>query len=236
MREKVFRFKQFSVTNDRSAMKVGSDGVLLGAWCDVTRARRVLDVGTGCGVIALMIAQRNRSAIIRALDIDEPSCQEAVANFGASPWTDRLLAQCVDFNVFTSRDNFDLIVSNPPYFSAGVLPEGEGRITARHTIALTYSALLARAATMLAPAGKIAIITPTDAYTEVIEAATMAGLRLARHTTVCSVEGKEPIRTLWEMTNVDTSLCRDTLAICDAHGSFTSKYVALTRDFYLKMQ
>ena len=113
-REKVFKFKRFAVVNDRSAMKVGTDGVLLGAWCPVDGAKRVLDVGTGCGVIALMVSQRNPTATIVGIDIDHDAIEEATANFGHSPWSERLTAIEGDFNEWTTDEGFDLIVSNPP--------------------------------------------------------------------------------------------------------------------------
>ena len=112
----MFRFKQFAVDHDRSSMKVGTDAVLLGAWCDVGGAHRVLDVGTGCGVIALMVAQRTPgSCRIHAIDIDQASVSEAQGNFLRSPWSHRLTVQLVDVNDFFSQASFDLIVSNPPY-------------------------------------------------------------------------------------------------------------------------
>ena len=103
MREKVFRFKQFAVRNDRSAMKVGTDGVLLGAWCNVNGARRVLDVGTGTGLIALMVAQRNAEAVIDAVEIDADACEEARENFEASPWRERLRVIHGDFLEITAE-------------------------------------------------------------------------------------------------------------------------------------
>ena len=126
-REKKFRFKQFEVLNDRTAMKVGTDGVLLGAWCPVEGMTRVLDVGTGCGVIALMVAQRNNGALIEGIDVDEGAIDEAKLNFAASPWSERLTARLQDFNVLDVEESYDLIVSNPPYFTNGVLPTGDAR-------------------------------------------------------------------------------------------------------------
>ena len=124
-REKVFKFKQFAVLNDRTAMKVGTDGVLLGAWCPVEGARRVLDVGTGCGVIALMVAHRNTDAVIDAIDIDHDAIDEATLNFANSPWSERLTAIEGDFNNLNTAVGYDLIVSNPPYFTDSLLPPDE---------------------------------------------------------------------------------------------------------------
>ena len=186
-REKVFRFKQFAVKNDRTAMKVGTDGVLLGAWCPVDGAQRVLDVGTGCGVIALMIAQRNSLATIDAIDIDHDSIEEAAYNFMNSPWPERLTAIEGDFNGLDTGQRYDLIVSNPPFFTNGVLPTGEARTTARHTGALTYRQLIDGAMRLMTDGGSLALISPTDAEGDIIEAATFASLPVHQRVRVIPV-------------------------------------------------
>ena len=237
-REKVFRFKQFEVLNDRTAMKVGTDGVLLGAWCDVTDARRVLDVGTGCGVIALMVAQRNGEAQIDAVEIDKDSADEASLNFSRSPWADRLHIDHVDFNGFATCDSvgkYDLVVSNPPFFSNGILPPEKSRISARHTQNLTYGQLLKNARTLLAEKGKIALITPFDNIKEVIEECVFNNLNISRKVNVVSVEGFAPKRVLWELVNYPCSMHESELVIEASPGVFSDEYIALCKDFYLKM-
>lgn len=233
-REKVFRFKQFAVLNDRTAMKVGTDGVLLGAWCPVAGARHVLDVGTGCGVIALMIAQRNHEAVITGIDIDHDAVQEATLNFERSPWSDRLTAVEGNFNDM-STSGFDVIVSNPPFFTDGVLPAGDARIAARHTQSLTYRQLIEGAARLLSSHGALALISPTDAEGEIIEAATFATLPVRQVTHVIPVDGALPKRTLWLLTPRDIAYHEDTLTIANRDGTFTQEYIELTGDFYLKM-
>ena len=234
-REKVFRFKQFAVKNDLTAMKVGTDGVLLGAWCPVDGARRVLDVGTGCGVIALMIAQRNATAVIDAIDIDSDAIGEAEYNFANSPWGERLTARHEDFNGMDGSDRFDLIVSNPPYFTNGVLPTGDARTMARHTGSLTYSQLIEGAARLLTDDGSLALISPTDAEGLIIEAAAFASLPVRRLTRVIPTEGAEPKRTLWQLTRRAIPYREEEMTIASSDGSFTSEYIALTGAFYLKM-
>lgn len=234
-REKVFRFKQFAVVNDRTAMKVGTDGVLLGAWCPAEGARHVLDVGTGCGVIALMIAQRNASAVINAIDIDHDAIEEATLNFKASPWSERLTAIEGDFNELQTAERYDLIVSNPPYFTNGVLPTGDARTQARHTGTLSYRQLIEGASRLLSDDGTLALITPTDAEQDIIEAATFASLPVRRLTRVIPVEDAAPKRTLWLLSRRDMAYCEDTLTIAHRDGTFTSEYIALTGAFYLKM-
>ncbi len=234
-REKIFRFKQFSVVNDRTAMKVGTDGVLLGAWCPVEGTRRVLDVGTGCGVIALMVAQRNPSAIIDAIDIDHDAIEEAKLNFENSPWSERLMAIDGDFNEIDVETHYDLIVSNPPYFTNGILPTGDARTTARHTGSLSYRQLIEGASRLLTGDGSLALITPTNAEQEIIEAATFASLPVRQVTRVIPVDGAIAKRTLWLISQRNLPYHEDTLTIAHADGSFTSEYIALTGAFYLKM-
>ena len=234
-RERIFRFKQFSVLNDRTAMKVGTDGVLLGAWCNVDAARSVLDVGTGCGVIALMVAQRNDSAVIHGIDIDGNAIEEAALNFANSPWADRLTASEIDFNEMCADTRYDLIVSNPPYFTDSLLPPDKARTLARHTAMLTYGQLIEGASRLLNDDGALAIITPTDAEGDIVEAATFASLPVRHLTRVFPVEGALPKRTLWLLSRRAMPYREDSLTIAHDDGSFTSDYIALTGDFYLKM-
>ncbi len=234
-REKIFRFKQFSVKNDLTAMKVGTDGVLLGAWCPVKDTRRVLDVGTGCGVIALMIAQRNADACIDAIDIDHGAIEEATLNFSNSPWAKRLTAIEGNYNSMTQERYYDLIVSNPPFFTNGILPTGEARTTARHTGSLTYRQLIDGAMGLLTNDGSLALISPTDAEGDIIEAATFASLPVRQLVRVIPVEGAAPKRTLWLLSRRDMDYIEDWITIAHRDGTFTSEYVALTGAFYLKM-
>ena len=234
-REKVFHFKQFSVKNDLTAMKVGTDGVLLGAWCPVDGAQRVLDVGTGCGVIALMVAQRNPGAVIDAIDIDRNAINEATFNFANSPWTERLTAIERDFNGLEGEKRYHLIVSNPPFFTGGVLPTGEARTTARHTGALSYRQLIDGALRIMTPDGSLALISPTDAEGDIIEAATFASLPVRQVTRVIPVEGAAPKRSLWLLSRCEMPYHEDTITIAHRDGTFTRDYVDLTGAFYLKM-
>lgn len=234
-REKIFRFKQFEVANDRSAMKVGTDGVLLGAWCLVDGAQHALDVGTGCGVIALMIAQRNASAIIDAIDIDRAAIEEASLNFSHSPWKERLTATLADFNNWNGRDRYDLIVSNPPYFSDSLLPPDASRTIARHTQSLTYRQLIEGAARLLSEEGTLCLISPTNVEGDIIEAATFSSLPVRQLTRVIPVEGTEPKRSMWLLSRRAMPYQDGTLTIAHTDGSFTQEYISLTGAFYLKM-
>lgn len=234
-REKVFRFKRFSVLNDRTAMKVGTDGVLLGAWCPVDGAKRVLDVGTGCGVIALMVAQRNPVAAIDAIDIDHAAIEEAVINFANSPWGDRVVAHEGDFNEWEPCERYDLIVSNPPFFTDNLLPPDMSRSLARHGSALTYAQLIERASRLLTDEGSLAIISPTDAQEAIVEAATFASLPVRSIVNVIPVEGAPAKRTLWLLSRREMPFIKESLTITHSDGTFTREYIDLTKAFYLKM-
>lgn len=221
--------------NDRTAMKVGTDGVLLGAWCPVEGAQRALDVGTGCGVIALMVAQRNGEAHIDGIDIDPGAIEEATLNFAASPWSERLTAMMADFSHMTSTDSYDLIVSNPPYFTDSLLPPDAARTLARHAGALSYHQLIEGAAQRLTDSGMLALISPTVAEGAIIEAAAFASLPVKNITRVIPVEGAAVKRILWLLSRREMPYREENLTIAHRDGSFTSEYIALTRNFYLKM-
>ena len=231
--EHLFRFKQFTIQHQRSSMKVGTDAVLLGAWCELDGARRVLDVGTGCGVIALMVAQRTTEADIWAIDIDSASVDEARENFLHSPWSDRLQVRQEDFNNLADADGFDLIVTNPPYYNEDVLPPDAVRSAARHTHSLSFDQLMRGAARLLKSDGSIALITPVEARDAVTSAATFAGLNLSRLTTVHSSEGKPPKRLLWQWRKQRCVIQRDTLTLHQKGGIPTPQYRELCQDFYL---
>ena len=254
MREKVFRFKQFAVRNDRSAMKVGTDGVLLGAWCGVKDVRRVLDVGTGTGLIALMVAQRNADTVIDAVEIDPEACQEARQNFEASPWSGRLKVIQGDFIEMAAEASesgscgsscgslgvgeYDLIVSNPPYFTEDTTSGDRRRATARHTsVALTYSALIKGACRLLAEDGRLCLISPVEREAEIVAASAACGMRVARKLTVYPKPGAAAKRIMWELGRTgDFEAQEGELTIeTVVHNDYTPDYIALTRDFYLKM-
>ena len=156
-----FSFKQFTVYHDRCAMKVGTDGVLLGAWVDVVSARNILDVGTGTGLISLMMAQRC-NAQIRAVDIDADAVEQARGNVAASPWQDRIEVELQDICHFTSETLFDVIVSNPPYFTDSLKCPERQRNIARHTDLLDFDKLAESAARLLHSEGVFSVIIPAD--------------------------------------------------------------------------
>ncbi len=229
-----FRMKRFAVEHSQSTMKVGTDAVLLGAWCRVDVARRVLDVGTGCGVVALMVAQRAEMALVDAIDLDVASVAEARRNFDASPWRHRLRAAQADFNLW--EGDYDLVVSNPPFFASSLLPHDALRAAARHARSLTYERLIARSRQLLAATkGRLAVVTPAEARAAMIESAAMHAMGIERLCEVVPVEGKGIKRLLWELTPVPSApMRRECITLADAGGQPTEDYRTLCHDFYLK--
>lgn len=235
----IFRFKKFSVVNERSAMKVNTDGVLLGAAMTIKPSdTRLLDVGTGTGTIALMAAQRLAGSGVKidAIDIDEASATEAALNFADSPWPGSLEAHNLSLDGFASRipDNYDLIFSNPPYFEDSLLAPEERRCNARHTSnGLSYRELLDFASSRLTPDGRFSIILPSDQELNLLRYARMCGLHLFRILRVRTVPRKQPSRIIAEFSRSRCAMPEDTVLTIQNEGKYTDEYLSLTKEFYL---
>jgi tRNA1Val (adenine37-N6)-methyltransferase len=217
-------------------MKVGSDGVLLGAWA-TPGGSRILDVGTGTGLIALMMAQRNRQAIVDAIDIDLKACLQASENAAASPFANRIYITRLSLADFalSAPNRYDLIISNPPYFKASLKSLDPRRAAARHDDNLPLEHLLRYSAALLAPEGRIALILPSSRDRELRGIAVSYGLKPIRATQVQSAQGESPKRILYEFSPEYTGKeTRQTLAIRHL-DSYTDEYRRLTADFYLKL-
>jgi len=235
-----FRFKQFVVRQDRTPMKVGTDGVLLGAWTSVSAAdRTMLDIGTGTGLIALMLAQRSCGAHVVGIDVGE--VDEARANAAASPWSERLSFFRCRVQDFAPRERFDLIVSNPPFFVGSLTCPDRGRTAARHAVLLPFDELRDAVVRLLAPGGRFAVVLP-DAEARSFVTLCAPQLRLVRRTDVRTTPRRPVRRVLMEFMH-DASALRAGLAApeCGAlvvgtgeHETYTPEYRALTQDFYLK--
>lgn len=235
MHNPYFQFQQFTVWHDHCAMKVCTDGVLLGSWCTVEPAQTVLDVGTGSGVIALMLAQRNATANILGIDIDADSVEQAQQNFLQSPFSQRLQAKCQDFNHHElPAASYDLIVSNPPFFTEDTLAPRPQRANARSTCSLPFAMLLAHSAMLLNEQGRLAVVIPHSSAADFILTASMHGLHLHRRCDVRTTQRKTSKRTLLEFGKQSTSSVFTTLTIHGEKGGYTDEYIALTRDFYLQ--
>ena len=238
-----FQFKQFFVRHDHCAMKVGTDGVLLGAWAEPAvsiqpSAFRILDVGTGSGLVALMLAQRFPEAHIDAIDIDEAAVEQAAENFAASPWSDRLHAYHSRLQEWQSHSVPSLIVSNPPYFQNSLKNPDKGRELARHTDTLSYEELLYHSARLLSEHGRLAIILPAEAEQEIRTLAAQHSLFTTRVTRVYSKETKPARRVLLqfeksEYRDTDISIAEDSLVLEDGKGGRSAAYQEITKDFYL---
>lgn len=215
-----FKFKQFEVTNVRSAQKVGTDGVLLGAWTALRSTdRRILDVGTGTGVIALMMAQRSPEAIIAAIDIDSESVAEATENFIASPWQERLLAIETPFQQMVGE--FDLIISNPPFFIDSLKAPDDRRSAARHTDTLTHKDILCGAARLLSANGHLSVINPAEEAEYFAGEALSVGLFPERICKVSTKTGSAPKRFMMELSRKKKEPLIEELSIMSC-GEYTT--------------
>ena len=233
----MFRFKQFTVCDERSAMKIGTDGVLLGAWADIEGDSRILDVGTGTGLIALMLAQRNASAEIVGVDISHEAIEEARNNFLNSPWAKRLSVTEGDVCSFESNEKFDHIVSNPPYFVDSLHSPDSLRTMARHTSSLKFEDLVTSAVRLLRPGGRLSVILPTECTMQ-FRFAAFGRLWLCRQLNVVTKAGDSPRRTLMEFCLSDKPLMPSVATLTMRHrdSSYTEEYRQLTEDFYISLR
>lgn len=232
-RSSTFRFKQFEIVNSLSAMKVGTDGVLLGAWADNDKTDRILDIGSGSGLISLMLAQRFPDARITGIEIDPQATAEARLNASNTAWQDRITFICNDFCEWSTDEKFDMIVSNPPFFTNGLKSPDSSRATARHAAGLSPASILDRASKMLDPDGVIAMIVPADMVDNLIFEAAMHRLNPLKITNVTTRAGKPPRRTLISFTPKSCAVVSSIFTISGADG-FTPEYRDLTHEFYLE--
>jgi tRNA1Val (adenine37-N6)-methyltransferase len=229
-----FRFKQFVIKQEGASMKVGTDGVLLGAWADVENVNSVLDIGTGSGVIALMIAQRC-NARIQTVEIDTASALQAKHNFELSQWNSRLRVDTISLQEYSKNDStkFDLIVSNPPYFNKSLKSASPERTVARHTDELPNADLLNGVKKLLLPEGRFCAIFPyTEGNIFIAEAANF-GLFCNKKLYVQAKPSKPIIRILTEFSFNKKRLAEYSISIHNIEGNYTDEYKSLTADFYL---
>lgn len=233
-----FRFKQFTIEQDRCAMKVGTDGVLLGAWATLEhRPHSILDIGAGTGLVALMLAQRSDAGLIDALEVDDEAFEQCVQNFEASPWNDRLFCYHAGWDEFVDEmdDTYDLIVSNPPFYSADFRSEEANRAMARSNFSLPFEELFEGIPKFLAPGGRFVMVAPYAEEGRILDLAKAQGLYPGR---VLRVKGHEdaPLkRTFFEFGREQLKTEEEELAIEIDRHVYTDRYQELTRDFYLKM-
>jgi len=233
-----FHFKQFVVKQDRCAMKVGTDGVLLGAWVQTGKAKKILDIGTGTGLIALMLAQKS-AAQIDAIEIDRDAYEQAKENFENSRWASRLhvFHKPLQQYAFLPIEKYDLIISNPPFFSDAYKAPSEARNVARHTDhTLSFDDLIDGVKKLLQPRGKLFVILPSKEGGCFIELAAKKNLFVHRLTRVKTKIDKHEKRLLIEMGFERMPVSENDFVIQEEDLSFTKEYIELTKDFYLGLK
>jgi tRNA1Val (adenine37-N6)-methyltransferase len=235
----MFQFKQFSVQQDRSAMKIGTDGVLLGAWTPIeNNTYSILDIGTGTGIIALMLAQRSTAEQIDAVEIDEDAYEQATDNFENSPWSDRLFCFHAGLDEFVEEpeDEYDLIISNPPFYSEDYKSSNEQRDLARFQDAMPFEDLIEAAALLLSENGIFSVIIPFKEESKFLALSKDYELFPLKITRVKGTPTSEVKRSLLAFSrNEISNFPIDELTIETARHICTPEYIALTKDFYLKM-
>ena len=235
----LFNFKQFSVQQHKTAMKVGTDGVLLGAWCPIeNNPNSILDIGTGTGLIALMLAQRTTAQQIDALEIDEDAYEQATENFENSPWNDRLFCFHAGLDEFVDdpEDEYDLIVSNPPFYSEDVKTDNEQRNLARFQDALPFEELVEAADLLLSENGIFAVIIPYKEEERFIDLCAELELFPIKMTRVKGSHTTPIVRSLLAFKRFElTTLTANELVVEINRHEYTDDYINLTQDFYLKM-
>ena len=235
---KPFKFKQFSIKQDKCAMKVGTDSVLLGAWTSiVNHPDTILDIGSGTGILALMLAQRSSAETIEALEINEDAYEQCVENFEASPWADRLFCYHAGLDEFVEEleELYQLIVCNPPFYSETVSSGSTARDTARQNKALPFTELAEGVSHLLAPEGLFAIIIPYKEEAEFVKIASNFALYPTRILRVRGNRSSEVKRSLIELRRQPVALREEALTIEEKRHVYTPEYRNLTKDFYLKM-
>lgn len=235
---KPFRFKQFTVKQNKCAMKVGTDGVLLGAWTSLDHnPKTILDIGTGTGLIALQLAQRSNNSIIEAIEIDESAYIQATENFVNSPWADILFCHHQTLEKFyaNTRKKYDLIVSNPPFNNENILPNDEARILARSNTSLSFAKLISITSKLLSPKGTFSIIIPFKEEAYFLAVAKKYDLYINR---ICRVKGSTTSkikRSLLEFSFIENELITSTLILENKRNDYTNAYKELVRAFYLHL-
>lgn len=231
-----FKFKQFVVHQERCAMKVGTDGTLLGAWAELNQYDgRVLDIGTGTGLIALMMAQRYPEAHVTAIDIDEMAVLQAAENVRNSPFSNRIKVLMADVKAFETTEMFDSIVCNPPFFNNVLLCPDNQRTQARHTLSLSYRDLMAAAWRLLSEEGLFSVIIPNNFFQQLESEAHLAGFFLTRVFCVRTIEGRPIKRYLLELSKKPhNELIKKDVVIEITPNMRSEWYRELTQDFYIR--
>ncbi|NGX84422.1 methyltransferase [Aequorivita sp. KMM 9714] len=235
---KPFQFKQFTIEQDRCAMQIGTDGVLLGAWVSIeNNPFSILDIGAGTGVIALQLAQRSDAEMIDALEVDDNAYEQCVDNFENSPWGDRLFCYNASLGEFIEEieDKYDLIISNPPFYSEDYKTSDESRDLARFNDSLPFDELIFSASQLLSEEGIFAVVIPRKEEEGFLKMAEQENLFAKR---ICRVKGNETSqekRSLIEFSFEKSTPKIENLTIETSRHKYTEEYISLVNEFYLKM-
>ena len=238
MSNKPFQFKQFTIQQDKTAMKIGTDGVLLGAWvCLESNPFSILDIGAGTGIIALMLAQKSNAELIDAIELNTDAYEQTVANFEESSWGDRLFCYHASLQEFAKEidDTYDLIISNPPFYTSTYKELEKDRAMARHTETLNYSDLLQGVSKLLSEKGRCAFIIPFSEEVTFIKIAIGFKLFPNRITHVKGTETSKIKRSLLQFSFEEKPIEKSELIIEIERHNYTTTYKNLVQDFYLKM-
>lgn len=240
MNKNSFSFKQFRVFHDKCAMKVGTDGVLLGAWTSIDGTKNVLDIGTGTGLLSLMLSQRNREINVDAIEVDDDASVQAKENVILSPYNSQIKVYNTSFQDFVlkTKSKYDLIVSNPPFFINSLLSDDKRRTKARHSESLTLYDILHLSKSIISDNGVLSFIYPFESLQEILQISAYEGWYVNRRTDVYSINSHSlPKRVLFEFTMYPpkAEVIHDSLLIELARHVYSDEYVALTKEFYINM-
>ena len=227
---KPFRFQQFSIQQSKDVFRVGTDGVLLGAMCNVTNAKKILEIGTGTGLISLMLAQRNVSAKISAIDINENAVKLASENFRNSIFNENLKVELKDFKNFETNENFDLVVCNPPFFEENASAKD---VLARQQVELNFRNLVEKSTEIITKKGILSIILPSEAATDVKSLAEEFNLYLVREINIYGIEGGNLKRNILEFSLAQKPLEISDFVIEKSPRKYSDQYLNLTKNFHV---
>ena len=227
---KPFRFQQFSIQQSKDVFRVGTDGVLLGAMCNVKNAKKILEIGTGTGLISLMLAQRNVSAKISAIDINENAVKLASENFRNSIFNENLKVELKDFKNFETNENFDLVVCNPPFFEENASAKD---VLARQQVELNFRNLVEKSAEIITEKGILSIILPSESATDVKSLAEEFNLYLVREINIFGIEGGNLKRNILEFSLAQKPLEISDFVIEKSPRKYSDQYLNLTKNFHV---
>ncbi len=236
---KPFIFKQFTIEQDRCAMKIGTDGILLGAWVEPKNPYSILDIGAGTGILGLMMAQRSDAGLIDAIEIDDDAYEQCVDNFENSPWNDRLFCYHASLKEFAEEmqdeEKYDLIISNPPFYTEDYKSEDKSRNQARFSDSLPFADLVEYTSSLLAQNGQFAVVIPFVEEKSFLQIAGDANLYPNRITRVRGTKDSSIKRSMLQLSFTEGEVKKDELVIEISRHKYTHEYIELVKNFYLKM-